>query len=101
MAFGVDIIKCYESGKLHVYCARELVFVNPCEFYVALSEGEKIISFYSDPELKIFLRTIDMSNLDEKIFIPGINTKIVCCVLSKCLEAIGNNHFPECIGYYS
>lgn len=101
MAFGVDITKCYELGEMHVYYARKLDFEDSCEFYVALSAGKKVISFYSDLKLKKFLRVIDMSNLDEKIFIPGIDTKMVCCVLSKCLEAIDNNYFPENIGYYS
>jgi hypothetical protein len=100
MAICIDIIKCYEIGKLHIYHVRE-IGADPCEFYVALSAGKKIISFYSDPELKNFLKALDMGNLDEKISVPGIDTKTVCCALRKCLEAIDNNHFPKSMGYYA
>ncbi|MCL4229377.1 hypothetical protein KJZ61_01655 [Candidatus Dependentiae bacterium] len=100
MGICVDITKCYETENRYVYRVQH-IGVGVHEFYVALSAGEKIISFYSDLELKNFLRALDMSNLDEQIYVPGIPTKTICCVLSKCLEAIDNNYFPENIGYYA
>ncbi|GEM_PF-2927083 len=101
MAICIHITKCYETEELHIYHVREIDSLGLCEFYVALSAGKKIISFYSDPKLKNFLGVLDMSNLDEKIYVPGLDTKTVCCVLRKCLEAIDNNYFPESMGYYA
>lgn len=100
MAICIDIIKCYEIGKLHIYHVRE-IGEEPCEFYVALSAGKKIISFYSDPELKNLLKATNFDDPNETIGVPGIPAMIVGCVLRKCLEAIDNNYFPESMGYYA
>lgn len=98
MAICILIYKCGEVGDQHVYCVRD-VDSDADDFYVALSAGKKVISFYRDSELKLLLRMIDMENPDEKISVPEISTKTVCCVLRKCLEALDNNSFPLKMSY--
>lgn len=100
MAICVHITKCYKVENQHVYRVHH-IGADVHEFYVALSAGKKIISFYSDPELKNLLKATNFDNPNETIGVPGIPAKTVGCVLRKCLEAIDNNYFPESMGYYA
>lgn len=101
MAICIRITKCREVDGIHVYQVRKIDFEDPYEFYVVLSAGKKIISFYSDQELKNLLKATNFDDPNETIGVPGIPAMIVGCVLRKCLEAIDNNYFPESMGYYA
>jgi len=100
MAICIDIIKRGEVGDLHIYYVNK-IGADRYEFYVAISAEKQTISFYKDQELKHLLKVIDVNDPNNTIGTPGIPSMIIGCVLTKCLRALRENHFPQSMGYYA
>lgn len=69
------------------------------DFYVMLSPGKNVVSFYKDSELNDLLKVLDMDDPNETLFVSGIRPRTVGRVLIKCSKAIKNNNFPNDISY--